>query len=116
MSDRDMQPMFKAYQPGGWGLNTVWHALRTVFPPPSKKPTARTRVLHAGQRRRKRRRHAGSGRSSSSESEGEQGGGGAGVPPEVLGPPVPCSDETSYFRELGLAYVPPHMRFFYDFH
>ena len=31
---------------------------------------------------------------------------------EVLGPQVPCPDETAIFQELGLAYVPPHMRFF----
>ena len=31
---------------------------------------------------------------------------------EVLGPEVPCPDETAIFQELGLSYVPPHMRFF----
>ena len=52
---------------------------------------------------------AGAGRAAGS---GKASGGGASEDgTEVLGPEVPCPDETAIFQELGLAYVPPRMRF-----
>ena len=42
-------------------------------------------------------------------SRGRGGGTSKGVD-VVLGPAVPCADETSIFRALGLAYVPNTMR------
>ncbi|KAL4431115.1 hypothetical protein ABPG75_006371 [Micractinium tetrahymenae] len=44
---------------------------------------------------------------------GRRGRAQADVP--VVGPPVPCADETALFCALGLSYVPPHMRVFPEF-
>ena len=58
----------------------------------------------------------GAGGSSNSRAAGSgKAWGGAAAEAdstEVLGPEVPCPDETAIFQELGLSYVPPHMRFF----
>ena len=68
------------------------------------------------------KRGAGAG---SSQAEGEAAGSGRAAgggrasgasaaedSTEVLGPEVPCADESAIFQEIGLAYVPPHMRIF----
>lgn len=63
----------------------------------------------AAQRHHRRSRGGGGG----SDSEGDAGAADGGT--TVLEPAVACPDETTIFRELGLAYVPPHMRYFHDF-
>ena len=49
--------------------------------------------------------------SSLSQGQGQGSAAGAGKGVDiVLGPAVPCADETSIFRALGLAFVPTTMR------
>jgi hypothetical protein len=60
-------------------------------------------MRRSGGRRRASEAHG------SSESDGEGG-------TRELDPLLPCRDETAIFRELGLAYVPPHMRYFFDWY
>ncbi len=58
---------------------------------------------------------AGRGRGGSSRAGASSGSDGEHGGEKLLGPAVECRCETDIFHVLGLAYVPPNMRYFHNF-
>lgn len=73
-------------------------------------------LLCAARHKTEGRKRGGGGGARSSDSEGEQPQAGVQYGRDagtlLLGPALHCADETAIFQELGLAFVPVHMRMF----